>query len=454
MKATRIGALLVALLISVTMFGAVASAEEGITLTWVGAGWMQNNKSEKIIARWNELHPDIAVNYIDMGTTVDTAYLVNLDTMISGGEVVDVTYLTYGDVYSRVLNGGALPLDEYITAAGDDYEDMYGTLSTAMLEYDGQIYGVPYAGNTFKVFFNKDMFAAAGIEIPESWSLAEFTEIAKKLYDAENGVYGVVFPYTWTDICYAPAMVSGWQPAVKDESGNVVPNFDDEVFKTCLEWAKNLADVEGIAPTLATMQAESLNRRQALATEKAAMIIDGPYTLVWLQNYMFNSPGEGALPFELGAADMPYVTEEGKDVSFNTIAGAFYVPKTAKYPAEAYEFAKFICNVCMEEAANYMPIYKYADMEAATTSFMEYTDGAGVLHTDIYNLDTAIQAVATPNEAHIGHYGYDPSLSRYTSLMTTLFSEQYQLYMNGEMDLADWVSMMQDLGAAEIAAAN
>ena len=42
----------------------------------------------------------------------------------------------------------------------------------------------------------------------------------------------------------------------------------------------------------------------------------------------------------------------------------------------------------------------------------------------------------------------------YTSLMTTLFTEQYKLFLNGEMDMEDWVAMMQDLGAAEIAAAN
>ena len=178
MKATRIGSLVLALLLALSLM-APAMAESGVTLTWVGAGWLQNDKAEKVIAKWNELHPDIAVNYIDMGTVVDTAYLVNLDTMISGGEVVDVTYLTYGDVYSRVINGGALPLDEYIAAAGDDYEAMYGTLSTAMLEYEGQIYGVPYAGNTFKVFYNKDMFEEAGIEIPETWSLDELTEIAR-----------------------------------------------------------------------------------------------------------------------------------------------------------------------------------------------------------------------------------------------------------------------------------
>lgn len=50
--------------------------------------------------------------------------------MIGGGETVDVLYLTYGDVYKRVMNGGALPLDEYIAANGDNYEELFGTLST------------------------------------------------------------------------------------------------------------------------------------------------------------------------------------------------------------------------------------------------------------------------------------------------------------------------------------
>jgi len=45
-------------------------------------------------------------------------------------------------------------------------------------------------------------------------------------------------------------------------------------------------------------------------------------------------------------------------------------------------------------------------------------------------------------------------MATYTSLMTTLFTDQYALYMNGEMELQDWVDMMQMLGEAEIATAN
>ena len=446
--------MVLAMVLSMVACGSAGKEDENVTLRWIGAGWSQNDKATKIIEKWNAAHPDVAVEYIELGTAVDEGYLKNLDTMIAGGEVVDVTYITYSDVYNRVLNGGALPLDEYIKAAGDDYEAMYGTLSTAMLSYENEIYGVPYAGNTFKVFYNKTMTDAAGLTIPETWSIEEFTAAAKALNNPDAGVYGCIFPYTWDAICYASAEISGWQSVKVLEDGSVAPNFDDETFMTCLAWANDLAAVEGVTPDMATYKAESINRRQALATQKAAMIIDGPYTLVWLQNYMFNDPGEGALGFELGITNIPYTTEAGADVSYNTVAGAFYVPKSAKYPAEAYEFAKFICNECPEEAANYMPIYADADMAAATKSFTEYTDAEGNQYSDVYPLDVAVAAVATPFEAHIGRYNYDPALSQYTSLMATLFTEQYALYLNGEMELTEWVDMMQTLGAAEIAKAN
>ena len=444
---------IVALMLMLVMLISVvpAMADEEVTLTWVGAGWLQNDKAGKIIAKWNAIHPDIKVNYVDQGNTVDQAYLTNFDVMVGGGQVVDVTYMTYGDVYNRILNGGALPLDEYIAAAGDDYEAMYGSLTTTLLNYNGSIYGVPYAGNTFKVFYNKDMVAAKGITIPETWSIEEFREIAKQLTDKENGINGVTFPYGWQDIIYAPANLSGWFMTKRDADGNIVPNFEDETFKKVMQWAKDLADVDGSSPSLATIMAESINRRRTLMTGTAAMILDGPYTLVWTQNFMFNDPGEGKLNFELGVAELPYATEDGKNVSYNTIAGAFYVPKTAKYPAEAYEFAKFICNECPEEAANYMPIFAGADMSAATKSFTEYTDSKGEQHSEVYPLETAIAAVATPYEAYIGKYNYDPSLAAANSLCYNLFETNYALFLNGEMDLDTWTAMMQELAAGEIA---
>ncbi len=424
--------------------------EEEITLRWVNGGWSQNDKDKKILERWYEIHPNIKIEVIELSNIVDEAYMANLDTMIGGGEQVDITYLTYEDVYNRIINGGILPLDDYIAAAGDDYEAMYGSLASTLLQYEGHIYGVPFMGNTFKVIYNKTLADQAGVTIEDDWTIADFTEAARKMSDPANGVYGCVIPFTWDGVLYAPAERCGWQSVKKTDDGTVVPNFNDELLTKTLAWEKGLAD-EGLCPDLATMEAESIARRQVLAEGKCGMIMDTCWALIWLQTYMFNDPGKGELGFELGIADLPLVSDAGKEVSWSNLAGAFYVPKTAKYPAEAYEFAKFICNECVEESANYMPVYLDANMEDATVALTEFTDQDGELHTEIYPLETALAAIATPYESHIGRFSYDPTLSVHTSLMQVLFREQYKLYMNGEIELEEWVDTMQMLGEGELA---
>lgn len=430
------------------------TSDEVITLTWVGAGWAANDKAKNCIAKWEEQNPNIKVNYIELGSAVDTEYLKNLDVMVAAGETVDITYLGIGDLYNRVLNGGAQEISTQIAASGDDFEAMYGGLATTMLTYNDEVYGVPYCNNTFKVFYNKTMVEEAGITIPETWTLEEFTEIAKQVDAANGDAYGCIFPSTWSDLCYAAAQVAGWTLVTTDESGAVVPNFEDETFQSVLQWVKDLADVDGVSPSYATIKSESLNRRMALANGQTAMIVDGPYTLVWMNNYMFNDPGEGALSFELGVAELPVATEEAKNVSFESLVGAFYVPKSAKYAAEAYEFAKFICNECLIESACYMPTYTEANMEDATQSLRTFVDTNGDVHEDIYAQEVAEKAVTCPGESHLAYWNYDPSMAAYTSLMTTLFDEQYTLFLTGEMDMAEWSAYMQDLGATEIANAN
>ncbi len=426
------------------------SSEEEITLKWIGAGWLANAKADTIIERWNKIHPNIKIEYTELGSLVDTDYLKNLDIMIAGGEQVDITYLGVDDMYNRVMNGGALPITEYIKENGDDFVADYGPHAATMLSYNEEIYGVPYANNTYKVFYNKTMIEEADIEIPKEWSYQEFTETAQKLNDPEKGIWGCIFPSTWEDLCYAPAEVSGWHSVIKDSEGNLVPNFDDEVFKTDMQWIYDLAETYKVSPSHATIKAESLNRRMALATGQTAMIIDGPYTLVWLNNYMWNDPGEGMIDFELGVTEMPYITEEGANVSFNALVGAFYVPKTAAHPKEAYLFARFICNDCCD-LGNYMPAYLKADMKAAIKTFTEYIDNNGVLHSNVFPEELALGAVSVPHESHISYWGKDPTLAKYYSLMATLFAEQYTLFLGGELNIDEFADLMQELGAAEIA---
>jgi len=428
---------------------------EPVTLKWVGAGWLASEKADTLISRWVAQNPHVKVEYTELGSLVNDEYLKNLDVMIASGEQIDLTYLGVTDLLVRALNGAALPINDAIAQNGHDFEKDYTGLAKSMLTVDGNIYGVPYANNTFKVFYNKTMTDAKGITIPEKWSIDEFTDIAKKLNDPDNKVWGCIFPSTWSALCYAPAEVAGWTMAKKDASGKFVPNFDDEIFKTSMKWVYDLGMTHKVSPSIATIKAESLNRRVALANKQTAMIVDGPFTLVFLQTYMFNDPGTGPLDFELGIADLPYITKEaGDNASFLSLVGAFWFPKTCANINEAYKLARFICNGNFDKGT-YMPAYTGADMKAATDVLLNFTDSKGQLHKDIYPYDIVLKAVTVPNESHISYWKMDPTIfAKYVPALYTLFNEQYTTYLTGEVTLEKFVENMQKLGAAEIANVN
>ena len=77
-----------------------------------------------------------------------------------------------------------------------DISDMYDELGGDNLlpgfveagSADGKFYAAPYYSGARAVFYNKDAFAAAGVEVPTT--LAEFTEVAKKLQpDTQSGFW-------------------------------------------------------------------------------------------------------------------------------------------------------------------------------------------------------------------------------------------------------------------------
>ncbi|MCQ2401519.1 MAG: extracellular solute-binding protein [Lachnospiraceae bacterium] len=423
-----------------------AAKDEVVTIRWYNGADVDGGCAARI-AKFEASHPNIKVEFVECD--IDN----QIDVIVGSGEVVDLVYTYSQKVYEKAINGGALPVNEYAAAAGDDLVKLFGAGAMNMLNYEGNYYGIPWSNNTFKVFYNKTIMDQKGITIPEVWSIEEFTETAKKLNDPANNFYGCVFPYGWEDLCFVMAQTSGWSFTKKDADGNIVPNFDDPILKKNMEWLYNLSDPNGanVAPSMAKMTSESMHRRQVLASQGTALIIDGPYTLVWLNNYQFNDPGEGALPFELGVAELPYVEEAGNGVAYMALVGAFYIPKTSAHPQEAYEFAKFMELECTVEGSNYMPVAPTADIKGGASTLTTFKDSNGNKHENIFPIETAVKACTTDLVSHIEKFNYDPGMVKYDTVLTALFYEQYSLFFNGEMDFDSWAAMMNELGTAELA---
>lgn len=114
----------------------------------------------------------IRVNYEIVGW--DTAWS-RISTAIITGEGVDVFQVgtTWNPQLAATGGLSKLNIDEFGGA---------GAFMAANLEsttYKGEYYGVPWFAETRVLYYNKDMFAAAGVEPPQTYE--ELVEVGKKL---------------------------------------------------------------------------------------------------------------------------------------------------------------------------------------------------------------------------------------------------------------------------------
>ena len=209
-------------------------------------------------------------------------YEKQLTLGIASGELPDLVILDgcgmasfiqlglFGDISDADINW-----DEY----------MEGPMESTML--DGKHYGIPFATNCTALFYNKDLFDAAGIDYPdENTTWDEFHEMAKAL--TKDGVYGF---------------------------GNAATNTDEGTFQ-CLQWlytaGGSYTDIEAGVDAYKLMQ---------------EMIEDGSWTkecVNWTQSDVNNNFMAGNLAMQQnGPWQIPGIEANAPDLNY----GVTVLPK-------------------------------------------------------------------------------------------------------------------------------
>jgi len=431
--------------------GKQEAASGPVTLKWYGAGWEANKKAATLIERYNQKNTGVKIEYTELNNLVNDQFFQKYDTLIAAGEQCDLVYLQVSQILNRAINGAMLPINDQIKATGADFKKDYGDVSLSMFAIDGNVYGVPYAKNTFKVFYNKKMLADKGITIPENWTWAQFKDIATKLNDPAKAVYGAFLPLTWWELSYGLAEQGGWKMIVS-ENGKPKANFTDPIFRKAMEILYDMTMVSKINPDLGTAKAEKLNRRIYFADKKTPMIVDGYYSLIYLQGYQFDTEGSKPLDFEIGVAEFPRLDEStSKDVTHATLIGGFGMPKTAKHKLEAFNFARFLCNENIDFIGG-IPALNGADISSVVKTFVNYTDKKGVAHANVYPESVVRAALSINKQDHLSFYKVDPVLyAKYGAVLDQLYSQQYELFFTGQQSLDDFINTLQKRATEEIA---
>ncbi len=185
---------LVALFIAVALFanGATeAKNANGITtLTW--ALWDKDSIAnyQPLIDAFEAKNPDIKIEMLDLGSA---DYSMMLQTQLSGGDdSIDIVTIKDIPGYNNHVKANLLEnLNPYIKKSGVDTSAYNGI--TDQLSVNGNLYAIPYSCSFWVIFYNKDLFDAAGVEYPTNdMTFEEYDALARKMTSGSGAdkVYG------------------------------------------------------------------------------------------------------------------------------------------------------------------------------------------------------------------------------------------------------------------------
>ncbi|MCT7378355.1 ABC transporter substrate-binding protein [Chelativorans salis] len=126
-------------------------------------------------------------------------YVQKLTFQLAGGNPPDLGWMFEDSMPAFVAAGAVESLTDTLeNAEGYDLAD-FSDPAMGLWREDGEIYGVPFSTSPFMIFYNKDMFDAAGLEDPLTlaekgeWTLDKFREVVKALTKPEDRIWGFEF---------------------------------------------------------------------------------------------------------------------------------------------------------------------------------------------------------------------------------------------------------------------
>lgn len=169
-----------------TTGGSEGSDQVTIEYFSFSAGEVNLERLETIAAAFEAENPNIDIEL----TTADyDSYFTALQTRIAGNDAPDAFELNYENFVSYADSGTLLDLE----ATAPDIVDssVYAGGAYDAFNYQGVQYGLPGSFSVVVLFYNRDIFDAAGLEYPdETWNWEDELSAAEALTDSANGVWG------------------------------------------------------------------------------------------------------------------------------------------------------------------------------------------------------------------------------------------------------------------------
>lgn len=181
---------------------AESGSDEPVTVQYMNFSANDGHEGDldAIVDAFEEENPDVTV---EVQTLPYADYFTALQTAVAGGTVADTFELNYENFVTYASNGALAELTDVDT-------DVYKPSLLEAFQVDGTQYGLPESFSNVVLFYNADLFEAAGVEPPTAdWTWEDEQAAAEQLTDTEAGVWGDYQPVSFHEFYKALAQAGG-----------------------------------------------------------------------------------------------------------------------------------------------------------------------------------------------------------------------------------------------------
>ena len=304
---------------SALLLAGCAPADEAGPVTITYTNFISNDGNEenlqKIVDAFEDENPDITVEvttlpYGDYGTA--------LQTDLAAGTVSDVFDIEYANYASYQANGVLAPLE---VADPDAYRaSLLEAYST-----DGVSYALPSSFSTVVLYYNTDLFDAAGLEYPTSdWTWADEEAAALAITDQAAGVWGSHQPVSFYE--YYKVLAQNGGKFLNDDGTAVAFNTPEGV--EAAEWLVGKSGT--VMPTI--------EQGQGTADFDTNLFKDGKLGMLHTGIWVFGAVAD--VPFGWDIAVEPGNTQQASAVFSNAVG----VSATSEKIEAATKWAEFLTS--------------------------------------------------------------------------------------------------------------
>lgn len=320
------GIVLLIALIAVTVKIELSSDKEadGVTVITV---WESLNGPDKFIEAagraYEQDHPGIKIRFVNVESGASASQIL-LDGPAGVGPDL---FAAPHDKLGELINEGVItPIEDE-----EEVANKVITSCKTALTYNGRMYGYPVCGETYALFYNKELISEE--ELPKDWN-----ELIRwcKMFNSENkgkrgfvmsvgeGYYTIIFTTANGNRLFGPTGT--------DTTSTYLNTYDAVVGMKVFQNLREIYDV----------QADDINGGNCdseFAAGKAAMYITGLWNVA-----NFEERG-----IKFGVAPLPALP--GTDTPSASFSGtrAMFVSEFSDHPKEAADFAKFLISPEMQK---------------------------------------------------------------------------------------------------------